>query len=141
MRHPELGAHQALKIPHHGSAEAFHIGLMLAGNGANWIITPFDPARLPRAFDSEGLPRLIEQNGRVAITQLMAACTVAGGGGPRVPLSAIVKRTQREPTGDPFADQSTDLRSAPAASALDLSGESHSTIRGNVKVSGTVRER
>jgi glyoxylase-like metal-dependent hydrolase (beta-lactamase superfamily II) len=119
-RHRELGSHQGLKIPHHGSAQAFHADLMSRSQDAVWLVSPYDPSRLPRAFDADGLPRLLEGNGRVSVTQLMAACMTANGVSlPTVPLSSLEKRTRREPTGDAFADSSEDIRPRAAASPFD----------------------
>lgn len=67
-RHPHLGAHRALKVPHHGSPAAFHPALMPAGAGRTWWISPFNRGtRLPPTAP-DGLPRLVALNGEVSLT-------------------------------------------------------------------------
>jgi hypothetical protein len=67
-RHPYLGSHLALKIPHHGSPAAFHPDLMTAGAGRAWWISPFNRGRRLPPTDPDGVPRLVALNGAVALT-------------------------------------------------------------------------
>jgi hypothetical protein len=67
-RHPHLGDHRGLKIPHHGSPAAFHAGLMTSGSGRNWWISPFNRGKRLPPTDPDGVPRLVELNGEVLLT-------------------------------------------------------------------------
>ncbi|HWO26055.1 MAG TPA: MBL fold metallo-hydrolase [Kofleriaceae bacterium] len=67
-RHPALGAHAGLKIPHHGSPAAFHAALMTAGAGRAWWISPFNRGKRLPPTSPEGVPRLVSLNGEVALT-------------------------------------------------------------------------
>ena len=67
-RHPELGAHAGLKIPHHGSPAAFHTELMTAGRGRAWWISPFNRGKRLPPTSPDGVPRLVSLNGEVALT-------------------------------------------------------------------------
>lgn len=67
-RHPHLGEHRGLKVPHHGSPAAFHEDLLTEGEGRLWVISPFNRGtRLPPT-NPEGVPRLVERNGAVHLT-------------------------------------------------------------------------
>ncbi len=72
QRHPHLGAHHGLKIPHHGSPAAFHSELMTAsGPGPAlrpWWISPFNQGRRLPPADPDGVPRLVARNGEVSLT-------------------------------------------------------------------------
>lgn len=76
-RHPDLARAVALKVPHHGSREALHDGL-LAGEPADrcWWVTPFARSALPRGQRSEargvveGMTRLLGHQERVQVTAL-----------------------------------------------------------------------
>lgn len=66
--YPELGTHQGLKVPHHGSSAAYHPDLMTEDDGRAWMITPFSkPPKLP-STEPEGIPRLVQRNKRVLLT-------------------------------------------------------------------------
>lgn len=67
-RHPELGVHAGLKIPHHGSPAAFHAALMTAGSGRAWWISPFNRGRRLPPTGPDGVSRLVALNGEVALT-------------------------------------------------------------------------
>lgn len=67
-RHPALGAHAGLKIPHHGSSAAFHAALMTAGSGRAWWISPFNRGKRLPPTSPEGVPRLVRLNREVALT-------------------------------------------------------------------------
>jgi hypothetical protein len=67
-RHPHLGDHRALKIPHHGSLAAFHAELMTSSSGRVWWISPFNRGRRLPPTDPDGLPRLVALNGEVSLT-------------------------------------------------------------------------
>lgn len=67
-RHPHLGEHRGLKIPHHGSPAAFHTGLMTAGRDRTWWISPFNRGKRLPPTDADGVPRLVALNGEVALT-------------------------------------------------------------------------
>jgi hypothetical protein len=67
-RHPHLGDHRGLKIPHHGSPAAFHPGLMASGGGRTWWISPFNRGKRLPPTDPDGVPRLVALNGEVSLT-------------------------------------------------------------------------
>lgn len=67
-RHPHLGDHRGLKIPHHGSPAAFHPGLMTPGGGRPWWISPFNRGKRLPPTDLDGVPRLVARNGEVSLT-------------------------------------------------------------------------
>jgi Metallo-beta-lactamase superfamily len=68
-RHPHLGSHCGLKIPHHGSPAAFHEALMPdceSRAGRTWWISPFNQGkRLPPIT---ALSPLVARNGSVSLT-------------------------------------------------------------------------
>lgn len=68
QRHPHLGDHLGLKVPHHGSPAAFHAGLMPRGAGRTWWISPFNRGRRLPPTDPDGVPRLVALNGAVSLT-------------------------------------------------------------------------
>jgi hypothetical protein len=74
-RHPHLGVHRGLKIPHHGSPAAFHVDLMTSGRGRTWSISPFNRGRRLPPTDPEGVPRLVALNGEVSLTATPRART------------------------------------------------------------------
>jgi hypothetical protein len=86
-RHPHLGSHHGLKVPHHGSPAAFHAGLMTAGGGRTWWISPFNRGRRLPPTDPDGLPRLVALNGEVSLT----ATPRAGAAQPIQDEPAIVR--------------------------------------------------
>jgi hypothetical protein len=67
-RHPHLGDHRGLKIPHHGSPAAFHSGLMTSGSGRTWWISPFNRGKRLPPTDPDGVPRLVALNGEISLT-------------------------------------------------------------------------
>jgi hypothetical protein len=67
-RHPHLGDHRGLKIPHHGSPAAFHAGLMTSGSGRTWWISPFNRGKRLPPTDPDGVPRLVALNGEISLT-------------------------------------------------------------------------
>lgn len=67
-RHPHLGDHLGLKIPHHGSPTAFHAGLMTPGRGRTWWISPFNRGKRLPPTDPDGVPRLVALNGEISLT-------------------------------------------------------------------------
>lgn len=67
-RHPHLGAHRGLKIPHHGSPAAFHPDLMTSGHGRTWWISPFNRGKRLPPTGADGLSRLVALNGQVSLT-------------------------------------------------------------------------
>jgi hypothetical protein len=67
-RHPHLGSHHGLKIPHHGSPAAFHAELMTSGRGRTWWLSPFNRGKRLPPTDSGGVPRLVALNGEVSLT-------------------------------------------------------------------------
>lgn len=49
-----LGAHDVLKVPHHGSTDSIHPALMAGPRSRRWLIAPYRPCRLPRMWPGEG---------------------------------------------------------------------------------------
>jgi hypothetical protein len=121
-RHPHLGDHTAMKLPHHGSAEAFHPMLMCAADGKKraWIATPFNSSRLPRVTEVDGLPSLLQVEPTVHLTALSASRRVqAAVVDGRVTLGQLEARTKAQPTGQPFLDAGIDIRPGTALGPLD----------------------
>jgi hypothetical protein len=67
-RHPHLGEHDGLKIPHHGSPAAYHPGLMTSGSGRPWWISPFNRGKRLPPTHPDGVPRLVALNGEISLT-------------------------------------------------------------------------
>jgi hypothetical protein len=116
-RHPALGAHAGLKIPHHGSPTAFHTALMTAGTGRAWWISPFNRGKRLPPTGPDGVPRLVGLNGEVALT----AAPRRRDQQPRHPAPGIVPLAEfsalfRPPAGAPA---SALLVTPPALGALD----------------------
>ncbi len=107
-RHPSLGQHALLKIPHHGSAEAHHEDLMPSATEARaWPVTPYNSARLPRLAETDGLPALLAKNGSVQLTGLpVAKARQFTTPSPGVAsLAELRDRISARPTGSPFLDR------------------------------------
>lgn len=69
-RHDGLGRHAGLKLPHHGSAYAFHPRLHTEGQSRAWWVTPFNQGtRLPPLGEG-GMSRLVPRNKQVLMTAL-----------------------------------------------------------------------
>lgn len=68
QRAPELGTHAGLKVPHHGSPEAFHPALMSSSTGRAWWISPFNRGKRLPPTSEDGVPRLVACNGEVSLT-------------------------------------------------------------------------
>ena len=107
-RCPQLAAHHGLKLPHHGSAGAFHDKLCSpATDRRSWWLTPYNSSRLPRVADLDGLPRLLEQEPSVHLTALPASKKlqqqVLHPG--RVSLDQIGPNTTGTKTGIAFLDR------------------------------------
>lgn len=106
--HPHLGAHAVLKIPHHGSAEAMHPGLMPVRSAEQraWAVTPYNRSRLPRVAELDGLPSLLEREPSILLTAMPASKRVQA----RVPqpgtvsLGQLASRMALQPTGTSFLD-------------------------------------
>lgn len=120
----ELGSHAGLKIPHHGSAEAMHPGLMSAGNGAEraWIVTPYNSSKLPSVADLGGLPNLLAQQTPVLLTgvptskKVQAAEPYPGA----VFFSQLASRIDLQRLGEPFLDAGgVDVTPGDASEPLD----------------------
>lgn len=103
-RRPELGAHCALKLPHHTSLEAFHPELHSTREVSDraWVATPWSRGRgLPRTEPQQGLARLLEREPEVLLTGLPLATEVqARLPGGRVSLSDLHRRVVASRTND-----------------------------------------
>lgn len=120
--HPGLGAHTALKVPHHGSHEASHPNLMTARAASRaWFVTPYNSSKLPRVADQEGLPALLAMEPSILLTGVPASkrvqAPVAAPG--KVSLASLVSRTSQQPTGLAFLDQGVEVRPGHATGVLD----------------------
>lgn len=82
-RAPWLGEHHALKVPHHGSAEAIHAVAMGGGDGRAWALTPYNSARLPRVTDMDGLPEILRRVSPVHLTDVPGIQVAADCSGTR----------------------------------------------------------
>lgn len=122
-RHPHLGAHQGLKIPHHGSAEAMHPGWMTPRmhSARAWLVTPYNSSALPQLTRLEGLPRLLSVEPEVLLTAVPASKQVqaiqpALG---QVRIGQLVTRTVQQKAGRSFLEGGTDIRPGSAVGPLD----------------------
>jgi metallo-beta-lactamase superfamily protein len=105
---PQLGNHVALKVPHHGSADALHPDLMPAAGADTraWIVTPYNSSRLPRAVDLDGLPQLLDWLPSILLTgvpvskKVQAAAPTPG----TVRIAQLVSRYAGQRVGEPFID-------------------------------------
>lgn len=145
-RRGQLGAHQGLKLPHHGSREAFDDRLNPQAADARrvWWVTPYNSAGLPDIADLQGLPRLLKQEPSVHLTALPASRrrqrAVVDPGVVR--LDQLEPRTAGTRSGVRFADEAVCL--APEAepqplepvwaAAFDRQGEIRGRWRGAVAV-------
>lgn len=70
-RHPGLASHQGLKVPHHGSREALHPGLLgSAGTSPRlWVCTPYELSDLPRMNPGDGADQLLAAEPRLHLTK------------------------------------------------------------------------
>jgi hypothetical protein len=105
-RHPHLGQHSALKLPHHGSAEAFHPSLMVPGTNRLWLATPYNRSDLPNVIDMDGLPQLLACQDPIMLTAIPVSKTLQSqvAHPARVTLAQLAKRVQSKSTGVPFLD-------------------------------------
>lgn len=109
-RHPHLGEHAILKIPHHGSAHATHPDLMPKGGGQEraWCVTPYNSSRLrlPSVADMDGLPSLLDLQPSILLTGVPTSRKVQDSETHPgvVKLAQLVSRVKQQPTGRPFID-------------------------------------
>lgn len=112
QRHPFLGDHSALKVPHHASWAAMHPALMAAGHARRrgWVVTPLHKGanHLPSLEPNDGLDLLHHAEPCVMLTREPRATTVT----PTWRLSELRAAVVRPPTGDPIVDRGLAL--APA---------------------------
>lgn len=121
--HPRLGSHLGLKVPHHGSRDAHHPGLMTRRDGdgsRTWWVTPHNSARLPRLSEGEGLDELLAQEPSLLLTALPAALRAQAGHPPpgRVTREQLRRRVELQPAGDPFLDGAIEITPGSAVGAL-----------------------
>lgn len=105
---PELGSHTALKLPHHGSAGAYDPDLMTPGSGRAWLVTPFARQTLPRVFDGDGLPRLLEAQNEIWSTSIPSDVETEGLDEGAVSLENLTRRRLAPSRQDPFLDNAVD---------------------------------
>lgn len=117
-QHPALAQHRLLKIPHHGSTAAWHQDLMPAPSSSarTWVVTPFARSGLPTA---ESATQLVARQTPIHVSHQPARWHIAQREGFRVPVGAVHRREDAEPTGDPFADAAVDVRPDPPSTPLD----------------------
>jgi len=114
--YPQLLGHHMLKLAHHGSAAAWHAGLMTPPprRDRDWVVTPFNSSGLPRA---EIMPSLVGKQSPIHVSHPPSAWSDPGSS--RIQASAIRRRAKVEATGDPFADAAEDIRPRPPQEPLD----------------------
>lgn len=107
--HPHLGAHHALKIPHHGSAHAHHSELMKrASHRRRWICTPFNG--MP-AFGDTGVGALLENEAAVHMTARPTAWPIVLD--TRRVASYGSRPPEARPASDPFVAVASPKRPRP----------------------------
>lgn len=70
---PDLGDHDYLKVPHHGSDEALHDDLLRTGGRVLdplRVLTPYSPGRLPKFAAGLGAGRIVSLGGTTYLTGL-----------------------------------------------------------------------
>lgn len=65
-----IADHQAMKVPHHGSAGSIHHSFGTGDANRIWIVTPFAGKRLPRSDADEGLAKSLRYVSTVSLTSL-----------------------------------------------------------------------
>jgi hypothetical protein len=120
---PELGNHAALKIPHHGSADAAHPVLMPADGTTEraWTVTPYNSSRLPRLADMDGLPQLVGLLPSILLTGVPVSKKIqAKQPAPGiVRIAQLVSRYASQRLGEPFLDGGVELTPGNACEPLD----------------------
>lgn len=120
---PDLGSHAALKVPHHGSAEALHPDLMPAAPAERaWVVTPYNSSRLPKVADMDALPWILSRQSSVLLTGVPASKTLqAAEPAPAiVRISQLRSRFALQPVGEPFMDsEGVELTPGDACAPLD----------------------
>lgn len=118
--YPELAAHAAAKIPHHGSREALHHAF-LAGEGSKaWVLTPFNSSSLPRTDDDDGLDILLEHQDSIMLTaQSLSKAYQAAWDDGRVTRPELAVQTSALRADGLFDAGDTILRAGTAKGPLD----------------------
>ncbi|MFT3714068.1 MAG: hypothetical protein QM817_40925 [Archangium sp.] len=118
---PQLGTHSGLKLPHHGSREAFHPDLHFSPVGRGpWWLTPFNSADLPRLDESTGLPRLLREQSPISLTALPASREEQSAvEQPGVVRLDQIRRRRGAQSGVPFIDGSLVVTPPATMGALD----------------------
>ncbi len=134
---PQLGTHHALKLPHHGSPEAFHTALHTRNKSRRaWLVTPYNSSRLPGITDLDGLPRLLKHEPSVHLTALPASRSlqrpVEDPGVVR--LDQLKVRTGKARSGVAFADRAVCVGSEQEPGCFDpvwvVAFDSEGLVRG-----------
>lgn len=119
QRHGQLAEHHGLKVPHHASAHALHVGLLSSkSNDRTWWITPFSKLRrpLPRVFDPNGLAAWLKHESAVYLTTLLRGIEAPPGTWDH----ARHQLTRRPPpSSDPFLGDAVDTSVSRHASFKD----------------------
>lgn len=104
----ELGDHSALKVPHHGSADAIHPGLMpaAASDERAWIVTPYNSSRLPKVANMDSLPLLLRWQPSILLTGVPVSKKLQAEQPPPgiVSVSRLASRLSSQRVGEPFLD-------------------------------------
>lgn len=120
---PDLGKHAALKVPHHGSADAMHPGLMPTDGTADraWAVTPYNSSRLPRVADMDGLPQLLDLLPSILLTGVPVSKRIqtAEPAPGIVRVAQLVSRYAAQRLGEPFLDGGIELTPGDACEPLD----------------------
>ncbi len=121
-RHPHLGEHAGLKVPHHASSYALHPQLLspVGPKARAWCVTPYRGQGLPRTGPGEGLAQLLAVEPAVHVTAPPASCERRGWAPPSVvTLQQLHKEAQPTPTGDPLLDRGVEIRGGGPKGPLD----------------------
>lgn len=110
-KYPEVGDHSALKVPHHGSRDALHNGIITSPSSKPsraWLLTPFGRSGLPRADADDGLDYLLEAQSPLLLTALSMSTRLQ------------TARTIRAVTREDLSQQRETLRKRRTFSAQDI---------------------
>lgn len=137
-RHPDLGHQAGLKIPHHGSHEAMHPGLMSDGGASRraWWVTPKNASGLPRCEGPEGLCELLSKECSILLTSMPASRRVqaARSGLGRIAIADLAPAVTLQRARRSFLEGAEDIRPGTAVGPLDAiwatAFDNRATVRG-----------
>jgi hypothetical protein len=104
--YPTLSEHHAMKVPHHGSLEALHVGWMgTEPRDRCWCVSPYNSSSLPGLAEGEGIDQMLAVEKSIRLTAVPAARSVqTAHPTERIALGQLGFRRDRMRTGLSFID-------------------------------------